>query len=136
MCGNTIRNLLAPALKRSGPAKSHFLFIQVFGFYPPRNSFKMGLGSFLFDPILENSSFYFWYPPLNHLVPQKAISSLFKLSGFSPSRNSSKNWSPILLFCPQRHQLIFSDLSSKMRAGKPSKTVFPKVDLEPYGADW
>ena len=31
----------------------------------------------------------FWHPSLKDLAPQKAISSLFKLSGFSPSRNTS-----------------------------------------------
>ena len=31
----------------------------------------------------------FWHPSLKDLVPQKVISSLFKLSGFSLSRNTS-----------------------------------------------
>ena len=32
----------------------------------------------------------FWHPPIFDLLPQKVITSLFKLSGFSPSRNTSQ----------------------------------------------
>ena len=58
-------------------------------------------------------------------------------SMFIPIHVYSDPWlSPILIFCPRNPKSYFLGKSKKTRAGKWSRSVFSKVNFEPYDAIW